>query len=101
MAYRVVFDEMASADFEEIIAYLNCVLKNRDAAEHFMDEVLNVVYELENTPGVFPLVKDDRLGSKGYRKRLFMNFVILYKIHAEDVHVVRIFHQSQDYGRLV
>lgn len=101
MAYSVHFAEEALADQANIVAYLVESLRNSNAARHFLGELEEIVFELEQTPSAFPRSREPRLKNLGYRKCLFMNYVALFRIDGDAVYITHIFHQNQDYAKLV
>ena len=50
---------------------------------------------------MYPLVRDARLARGGYRKAALGNYLALYLEKDGTVYIARVFHQSQDYARLV
>lgn len=101
MVYSIHFSAEALTDQESIVLYLVDSLGNREAARHFIDELEKIVSALEKTPGAFPFSHDARLKSLKYQKALFMNYVLLFRVEGEMVYLARIFHQSQDYAKLI
>lgn len=101
MAYSVHFASHALADQAEIAEYLMGSLKNPSAARRFLDELEGVVSTLERTPEAFAILTEPRLGALGYRKIPFMNYVALFRTESNRVYITHLFHQSQDYARLV
>lgn len=101
MAYEVVFSASGQRDRDRVVDYLVNDLKSPQAAAHFLDELDGVLGLLEKTPDVFPVSKELRLHRMGYRKALFMNYVAMFRMEGETVLIARIFHQSQDYARLL
>ena len=101
MAYNVNFAAEALADQESIVRYLVNDLGNQKAARHFIEELSGAISALRETPNAFPFSRETRLRLFGYQKALFMNYVLLFRTEEQNVYIVRIFHQSQDYSKLV
>ena len=101
MAYSVHFTGQALADQAGITEYLARSLENPDAARHFLDELEGLVSTLECTPEAFAILAEPKLGALGYRKIPFMNYIALFRVEADRVYITHLFHQSQDYARLV
>lgn len=101
MAYSVHFAAEALADQESIVHYLAVTLINHEAAKHFIGELEEIASLLEEMPGAFPFSSEPRLRTLGYQKALFMNYVLLFRTEGKTVYIVRIFHQSQNYAKLV
>ncbi len=101
MGYSVHFTRQALADQAAITEYLVSNLGNPEAARHFLDELEGAVSALERTPEAFAALEEPRLCALDYRKILFMNYVALFRVESDRVFISHIFHQSQDYARLV
>ncbi len=101
MAYSVHFTNQALADQAGITEYLMRSLGNPDAARHFLDELEGLVSTLERTPEAFAILEEPRLGALGYRKIPFMNYIALFRVESDHVYITHLFHQCQDYARLV
>lgn len=101
MAFEVQFALSAERDRNRIVEYLLNDLKNPQAAAHFLDELDGIIDTIGNNPLLFARSAEPRLNRLGYRKVLFMNYVALYVFETNLVRIARIFHQSQDYARLV
>ena len=52
-------------------------------------------------PQLYGLSRVKELAVLGYRPMLVKNYVALYKVEGDVVIVAHIFHQSQDYAKLV
>lgn len=101
MAYRARLAESAERDRDRIVLYLLDEFGSPQAAGHFMDELDAVIANLEAVAESFPLAREARVARMGYRKALFMNYIALFKVEGDEANVARIFHQSQDYAKLV
>ncbi len=101
MVYSVHFTNQALADQEGIAEYLAGSLRNPSATRRFFDELDGAVSTLERMPEAFAISSEPRLGALGYRKILFMNYVALFKVKSRHVYIMHIFHQSQDYAKLI
>ena len=85
MDYKVIFTENALEDMDSIVEYLLFHLRNKQAANHFIDSVENGKFVLSNSAESFQLCLNPRLRSKGYRR---LNL---------DKTKYGIYHQLQDY----
>ena len=101
MAYRVLFSTAAEEDGGAIASYLADTLGTPHAALRFLDELDEQVGVLEAIPESFPSVLDARLAARGYRKAPVKGYVVLLRVVDDIVQVARIFHQRQDYARLL
>ena len=101
MAYKCKILKQAAAEYRGIVDYLARVLCSPEAARGFMDEFeyqLGLVCEM---PQLYGLSRVKELAVLGYRSMPVKNYVALYKVEGDVVIVAHIFHQSQDYTKLV
>ena len=101
MAYDVVWSFSAERDRDRIVEYLLYDLASPQAASHVLDELDKMIVILSDNPKLFALSAESRLARMGYRKYLFMRYVVLYRVEDRTVKVGRIFHTAQNYARLV
>lgn len=101
MAYRKVLLGSARQEYREIIEYLVDVLKNSQAAVDFMDEFDHQFDLIARDPELYALSSLPELAGRGYRRFLAKKYLVLYRIQGDRVVIAHIFHQSQDYARLV
>lgn len=103
MAYRLVITERADELLDKLVYHLIYRLKNEQAAKHLLDGVDNVYDRLETNPKQFPVSRDAFLAEKGYHEAAVpqMDYVIVFDIRSDVVHVVGIFHQLENYQKKV
>ena len=101
MAYKVQLTKQAENDYRAIVAYLIDTFKSQQAAQHFLNELEAVITYLGEIPFAYPPVKEPRLRAIGYRKVPFMNYVFIFRFEDEQIYVTHIFHQQQDYAKLI
>ena len=103
MAYRVMMSGPAADDREGIVAYLASTLSAPSAAAEFLDEFDKAVAMLSGNPRAGAVCSDTALAERGYRKALVGSYVAVYRVNDESqaVEIVRVFHQTQDYARLL
>lgn len=101
MGYSVVFARAAQRDRDAVVEYLVRVLGNSGAAGRFLDELDAIIANLSVDPCMYEAVQEQRLRRQGYRKALFMNYVAVFRASGDVVYIARIFHQKQDYARLL
>ncbi len=97
---KVILDE-AQREYRTIASYLAEVLKSPQAAANFMDTFDRQLSLIAETPEIFALSRVPELAARGYRTALANNYIMLYKVHEGMVVVAHVFHQTQDYARLV
>lgn len=101
MTYKVKILSEAQMEIREIVEYLAKVLKSPQAATGFIDEFQNQVDLIRSDPGIFAVSRVAELAAKGYRVALIKNYVMLYAVRRDTVFVAHVFHQRQDYFRLI
>ncbi len=101
MACSVFVAREAENDLDSIVDYLCNSLCSPAAAEELLGAYETFIDVVEGYPQAYPLSGDRHLASLGYRKAQLRSYVALYRIDGERVIVSRIFHQSQDYAKLI
>ena len=101
MAYRVTIAAEAAREYEQIISYLSHVLSSQQAARSFADEFARQIASVRANPEIRALSRMPELAARGYRPFLVNRNVALYKVVDEEVIIAHVFHQSQDYAKLV
>lgn len=101
MAYKKVILDEAQREYRGIVGYLVEVLKSPSAAAAFMDEFDHQLDLVADNPGLYALSRMPELAARGYRAAHVNSYVMLYKVHGDKVVVAHIFHQTQDYARLL
>lgn len=91
----------AENDLGAIVDYLCNALCSPTAADELLGAYETFIDVVEKYPKAYPLSADRHLASLGYRKAQIKSYVAPYRIADDGVVVSRIFHQSQDYARLV
>lgn len=101
MTIEFLLTEQAAAEYEAIVLYLCDSLQSPQAAQHFESEFLRLVELASTQPELFPLSRHPRLAELGYRILLVNRYIALYTYRDKQVVIAHIFHQTQDYSRLV
>lgn len=101
MAYKVVVLEGAQREIKEIVNYLVNILQSPQAASNFLDEFDHQVDLLKSNPDLFAIPMLPELAAKNYHTSHINNYIMLYSVRNEYVYVAHVFHQTQDYARLV
>ena len=101
MAYRRVILASAQVEFESIVEYLAVQLASPMAAERFMAEFEHELDVVCDMPEIHALSRMPELAALGYRPMYFTNYVALYCFDGTQVVIAHVFHQTQDYARLV
>lgn len=101
MASEVLFTKAAEKDRDLIVLYLFAKLDSPQAASRFLDELDGSIETLGAEPKAFEFARDETLARRKIRRGLFMNYVTPYRVLGNTVVVMRIFHQRQNYARLL
>ena len=101
MGYSVRLADEASRDLGGIVAYLCEVLAAPAAATELLHAYDAFVDVVEKRPEAYEKCADLHLARLGYRKASLKGYIALYRTEKDEVVVSRVFHQSQDYARLV
>lgn len=101
MAYKLIITEHADELLDNILNYLMYQLKSEQATRHLLDEMDNLYARLENNPLQFPLSRDTYLANKGYHEAVTgqMGYIVVFRIQANIVNIVGIFHQLENYQK--
>lgn len=101
MTYKLVITRETEREYEQIVAYLAKTLGSRQAASHFISSFAEKIELVRQNPKSYPPSHLPELAAQGYRSMAVMRYVALFKIKDGHVFITHIFHQSQDYARLV
>ena len=101
MAYEVVILDEAQREFRSIIDYLCNVLESPQATAAFMEEFEHQVSLIADNPELFALSRLPELATRNYRTAHINKYIMLYKVEGDLIAIAHIFHQTQDYARLV
>lgn len=101
MAYRLVIAREAQREYRAVVDYLAKTLGSPQAARHFMDEFDAKAELMRRRPEAFDLCHLPELAALGYRSTAVMRYTFLYRVAGDEVVIAHVFHQSQDYARLV
>ena len=98
--YAVVFTPLSEADLDAIFQYMATVLAVQPAAENMMDELEHRIMLLGVFPSSCPLVLDEPLRLRGYRKLTVMNYLVFHLIDekSKQVIIMRILHGSRNWA---
>ena len=101
MAYNVTITPEARREYEQVLSYLSKVLNSPGAARRFADEFDHQLDSIRDNPELHALSRMPELAARGYRALIVNTYIALYKIAGDSIVIAHIFHQSQDYARLV
>lgn len=103
MSYQVRFTETAKGDLREIAFHIADQSKEPEIAKRFILELRDTCHRLTELPGQGALPKDRILRSMGYRFLTHKGYLIFYLTdeQANIVNIMAIFHEKQDYIRVM
>ena len=103
MGYKLIITDRAEELLDELVKYLLYKIQNQQAANHLLDNIERLYDRLEENPLQFHLSMDKYLLHKGYREAVLpdMSYVLIFKIEADNVYVLGVFHQLEQYRRKI
>lgn len=99
MGFNKRFLKSALEEIDSIVAGLS--LRSPKAAKNFLDSLDEQLDRLASGVMTCGPCRIGKLARLGYRSALFDNYLFLYYIEGDDLTVAHVFHQRQDYARLV
>jgi len=101
--YRVDVSGPAEEDLRDILRYISSQLSAPITATKMMDVIEEALTRLADMPDSYPLVRDDRLASMGYRRLDVKNYTVFFTIDkkAQIVDVERILYARRDWASLL
>jgi len=96
---RVRLLPKAREEIVSITAYLDSMGANPRKA--FLSDLRKCLAVLGDEVVEYSLSRITALADKGYRSVYFGNYVLVYYLDGDDAIVAHVFHQRQDYARLV
>ena len=97
---KVTVTDMATQQLELITEYLSVF--GPATARSFALEYDRIWKLLADGTVELPLARDSKLAQAGYRFALIKNYILLYRVITPDeILITHVFHQSQDYAKLV
>ncbi len=99
MAYNLVITDKAEELLDNLFFYLVKCLKSEQAGRHLLAMIEKVYDQLEDNPFVYRSCEDSYLKSLGYREAIVpeMNYIIIFEVENDEVVVLGIFHQLENY----
>lgn len=99
MAYNLIITDRTDELIDENLNYLLNKFKNPQAATHLLDGISSIYDRLEDNPFQFPDSKDPYLMRRHYKEALIpeMDYRMVFRIADNDVYIVGLFHDLEDY----
>lgn len=99
MACNVRIQKTAIKELDGVVEYL--LAFGSQSAQSFLDEWDRMLEGLRDGVVEYRLSRFEVLAKLGYHTVLVKNYLLLYYKEDDDIVVAHLFHQSQDYARLV
>lgn len=101
MGFKLIISERAEMHIDNIIDYVVNELKNPGAARAILSDIEEAYDKLEYMADSLGLCGDVYLAERGYRKIVLSShdYLILYRLEGNEVHISGIFHMREDYAR--
>lgn len=99
MAYKLDITDRVEELLDERICHILFQFKNEQAAKHLLDGIEKLYDRMEDNPYQFADCRDSFLKSKGYKEAVVadMDYILIFRVEEDIVHVLGIFHQLEDY----
>ena len=101
--YRVDVSEPAEEDLRDIVRYISSQLSAPITAMKMMETIESALSKLTDMPHGYPIIRDDRLASMGYRRVDVKNYTAFFTINEKEkvVDVERILYARRDWANLL
>ena len=97
MKNKIHYSPESRRDLDDIWDYIVSELQNRSAAEHVVDCIMDAVDQLKNFAEMgTPLSSIADVGTD-YRFLVSGNYMVFYRVQANDVHIDRVLYGRSDY----
>lgn len=94
---RILYSPKSQKDLDEIYDYIHDDLKNPIAAKNTISGIMKKINELKEYPQLGPIWYLQNDMNSGFRFLHYKNYIIFYTVKKEDIYIVRILHQRQNY----
>lgn len=101
MACRYVFLESAQEELDEAAAYLLEETGSKRIVGNFLESIQRAIDITCEFPTMHAVSRMTELAELGYRVMLVGSYVLLYTFKEDTIFIAHVFHQRQDYARLV
>lgn len=103
MGYKVVMAESAEKALDRFVTYLLFEKKSEQAARNLLNDFEATKISLSNVAGSLKLCDNPKLKELGYRRINFLShrYFMLYRVEENTVYVDGIFHELQDYEKVM
>ena len=101
--YRVDVSEPAEDDLRDIVRYISAQLVVPITAMKMIETIESALLKLSDMPHGYPIVRDERLASMGYRRVDVKSYTIFFTINEKEkvIDVERILYARRDWANLL
>lgn len=101
--YKVIIEEAAEKDLNNIVLYIAETLYEPITAQRILFAIREKIMALCDMPLRYSLVKEESYASLGVRKMPIENYTAFYLVDEErrEVHVFRILHNRREWQNLI
>ena len=101
--YELVFSKIIYEDIDKSYNYIKKILEAPKAAENLIEELLDKLNYLKETPYTRPLVQDKFLASLGIRSIKVKNYVLYYSTEEiqKKVNIIRFLYNKRDWMNIL
>jgi plasmid stabilization system protein ParE len=97
--YKIRFLSSFSDELNEILYYIAFILKNQNAAERLLDDVMNSIQNRSNNPEGYEIYKEDR--KYDWYRIYIRNFVVFYIVRDNVMEVAHIIYSARNMEELI
>ena len=99
--YKIIISSSFEKELQNIFYYINFFLREHTTAKYFYNKVINSISTLSYFPERFPKLSNNK--NSNFRRLLIDNYIIIYEVNntLEQVHILHIFHNTQNYLNLL
>ncbi len=97
--YKIRFLSSFSVELNEILYYIAFILKNQNAAERLLDDVMNSIQNRSNNPEGYEIYKEDR--KYDWYRIYIRNFVVFYIVRDNVMEVAHIIYSARNMEELI
>jgi len=103
MSYSVSFSRPAEEDMISALAYIRDVLLAPEAARNLLVDIEEQLRLISSNPYINPLLIDESLRSRGFRRSIINNHLLFYCIdtNKNEVNIIRFLYNRRDWNKLL
>ena len=101
--YKIKVTDPAENDLRNIISYIATQLSAPETATSMAEHIGKAMFSLAEMPHRHPLVANEQLAWRGFRKVTVRNYNVFFVIHETEgiVRIMRILYARQDWQRML